>query len=296
METLLGRPLEELVPEREDKDDDSDDDEFLSMGKTASFANKKSKGSSPPTASARASASSGTTEMASHSLARDERGSGKGKEVVTTATAAAQDAGKEKGGTDDEEDEEDDELFEFESGLTPPPKRRPRPLAPVRDDDDEDDDKAGAPTVQAVTKAPLSQFSSSPAVAITRPNRDTAVAAPPTPTTARFQTGSLGSYRGRPVMMPVVTNPAIQAQAENMGEFSTFVGGLDGRSGMDAGDMNSFRASLALGAGSFSGAPRSLTERMMMEDAAAEASALAETARRKGEVRKQLRDEPATAQ
>ena len=68
--------------------------------------------------------------------------------------------------------------------------------------------------------------------------------------------------------MPVVKNEDLHAQAASLGEFNTFVGGLDGRSGMDEGDLNSFRASLVHTG--FSGTPRSLTERMMLEDAMAE--------------------------
>lgn len=71
--------------------------------------------------------------------------------------------------------------------------------------------------------------------------------------------------------MPVVKNPEVLAQAASLGEFNTFVGSLDGRSGVDEGDLNSFRATLAQSA--FSGTPRSLTERMMMEDAQAERGA-----------------------
>jgi hypothetical protein len=68
--------------------------------------------------------------------------------------------------------------------------------------------------------------------------------------------------------MPVVRNPEVHAQAESLGDFNTFVGGLDGGSGMDEGDMNSFRASVM--PSGFSGTPRSLTERFMMEEAHAE--------------------------
>ena len=65
--------------------------------------------------------------------------------------------------------------------------------------------------------------------------------------------------------MPVVRDPEIYEQAASLGEFNTFVGGLDGRSGMDEGDLNSFRASVV--GPSFNGTPRSFTERLMMEEA-----------------------------
>ncbi|UKZ80758.1 hypothetical protein TrVFT333_008522 [Trichoderma virens FT-333] len=68
--------------------------------------------------------------------------------------------------------------------------------------------------------------------------------------------------------MPVVRNPEVHARAASLGQFNTFVGGLDGRSGMDEGDLSSFRASVVQPG--FTGTPRSFTERFMMEEAQAE--------------------------
>jgi hypothetical protein len=71
--------------------------------------------------------------------------------------------------------------------------------------------------------------------------------------------------------MPVVRNPEVHARAASLGNFNTFVGGLDGRSGMDEADLSSFRASFVRSG--FTGTPRSFTERFMMEEAQAQAQA-----------------------
>ena len=63
--------------------------------------------------------------------------------------------------------------------------------------------------------------------------------------------------------MPVV-NDAAHASAASMGAMNSFVGSVNGRSGLDASDILSFRTSG--GVGSFSGTPKSMSERMMMDD------------------------------
>ncbi|PNP47672.1 hypothetical protein TGAM01_v203044 [Trichoderma gamsii] len=158
---------------------------------------------------------------------------------------------------------DDDDLFEFEpAGLSAPPKPREKPAAPPPDessDDDDDEFEDEMPTMAQSTQQPL--YSTSPAVSIARPQRtENAMAS-----VSRFQPGSLGSYKGRPVVMPVVRNPEVHARAASLGQFNTFVGGLDGRSGMDEGDLSSFRASVVQPG--FAGTPRSFTERFMMEEA-----------------------------
>ncbi|KAK7425345.1 hypothetical protein QQZ08_008131 [Neonectria magnoliae] len=151
--------------------------------------------------------------------------------------------------------DEEDEMFHFEAGgLSAPPRPRPKPIS-VKEEEVEQD-------VEDVPDTKASLYATSPAVHIAK---HSSLSAPTTPTMAKFQAGSLGSYKGRPVIMPVVRNPDIHAQAASLGQFNTFVGGLDGRSGMDEGDLNSFRASVATMA--FSGTPRSFTERLMIEDA-----------------------------
>ena len=61
-----------------------------------------------------------------------------------------------------------------------------------------------------------------------------------------------------------IVDPEVHARAAEMGGISSFVGSVDGRSGFDESDIQSFRASG--GIGSFSGTPKSMSERMMMDD------------------------------
>lgn len=231
------------VSEEPDEDEESSDDDFLSMAKPKSFTNKKA--------------------PASPSLNRIPEESQINEPVATAASIAVQSSEirKESGTSEDLDDdiEEEDELFHFEdageTSTSSKPKSKPKPILPEEEEETEVD-------LPDVPESEQSLYATSPAVHITkRPSSS----GPATPSVARFQAGSVGSYKGRPVIMPVVRNPEVHAQAASLGHFNTFVGGLDGRSGMDEADLSSFRASVANTG--FSGTPRSFTERLMMEEA-----------------------------
>lgn len=230
----------DTVQQDDEDDDSSEEEEFLSMAKPRSFESKSSITSSLP------------------SRSRDQ----KPQPSMPARNSVADKAGAgEKDQTSLEEFDEDDDVFHFETGglsAPPEPKRRPAPLT-------EDDVDMSETTTAAASLDPSPHQPSSPAVPISRPS---AQSGSPTPPTSQYEGRSMGSYRGRPLFMPVVKNPELHAQAASLGEFNTFVGGLDGRSGVDEGDLNSFRASFVQT--SLSGTPRSLTERMWMEDAQAE--------------------------
>jgi hypothetical protein len=234
---------------------DSSDDEadYLAMGKRKSAMKQKS--TSPP-------ATQLPIRGASNGISHTAPGSNQSHPNVDKASRETRSpATMDNESFDDYGD--DDDLFEFEpAGLSAPPKPREKPAAPPPDessDDDDDEFEDEMPTMAQSTQQPL--YSTSPAVSIARPQRtENAMAS-----VSRFQPGSLGSYKGRPVVMPVVRNPEVHARAASLGQFNTFVGGLDGRSGMDEGDLSSFRASVVQPG--FSGTPRSFTERFMMEEA-----------------------------
>lgn len=232
------------VNEEGNDDDSSSDDGFLAMAKPKSFRHKLAlQPAGPPSPSKEAI---------------EEPSSPESKSMKTTDSSGQK---KNAHSRDEGRTEEEEDPFHFEmAGLSAPPRPRARP-PPIttRDEEDIEDDPAPPARVD------LSSYSTSPAVSIARPN---VPSGPTTPTSAKFQAGSVGSYKGRPIVMPVVRNPEVHAQAESLGDFNTFVGGLDGGSGMDEGDMNSFRASVM--PSGFSGTPRSLTERFMMEEAHAE--------------------------
>ncbi len=72
--------------------------------------------------------------------------------------------------------------------------------------------------------------------------------------------GVVGSYKGRVFSLPIVS-PEVHAIAASMGDIHSFVGSVHGRTGLDESDDQAFRASFKN-----SGTPRSLSERMRMED------------------------------
>ncbi|KAK4074782.1 uncharacterized protein Triagg1_4931 [Trichoderma aggressivum f. europaeum] len=231
-----------------DADDSSDDeDEYLAMGRRKTSATQKPASVSVAQLPA-ARVSNGLTAAASTSDSSNP------KESRTPAAV-------EDESVDDYGD--DDDMFEFEpGGLSAPPKPRERPpLPPDEEESSDDESQDDVPNMDRPSQPTL--YSTSPAVSIARPRPENAMS-----TVSRFQPGSLGSYKGRPVIMPVVRNPEVHARAASLGQFNTFVGGLDGRSGMDEGDLSSFRASVVQPG--FTGTPRSFTERFMMEEAQAE--------------------------
>lgn len=226
------REIEVNNDDEDDDDDDSSDDDFLAMAKPKSFANKKAIMSpvsrSPPQTTV--SPPTPTSPQATRDSAP------KGSPVIgPAASKKAQEAV--------EVDEED--MFHFEGG--PPSQPRPMP-APIEEDEEED---AEEPAQDGPTL-----YSTSPAVTVPK----TEAPLPP-----HMIAGSVGSFKGRSVHMPVVKDPDVYAQAASLRDISSFIGGVDGRSGADEGDLASYRASV--GQVLFSGTPRSLGERMMMEEA-----------------------------
>ncbi|PQE04543.1 hypothetical protein CJF31_00007422 [Rutstroemia sp. NJR-2017a BVV2] len=139
--------------------------------------------------------------------------------------------------TFNEEDDHDD-LFHFDETLDrgSPPEDQ--------DQDDSDTEEASSPGLSDDTKLNLAR-------------------SPPRPVVATPAKGIVGSYKGRPFGMPVVSDE-VHARAASLGNMNSFVGSVNGRSGLDESDVLSFRASG--GVGSFSGTPRSMSERLMMED------------------------------
>lgn len=254
-------PARPSKPAESDDDDSSDDENFLSMAKPRSFESKSSIGLARAQSN---SNSNGTAEAAAAPAATAAATPSSPAVPVNNTNSSSngtitQDEDKEQLSSEDYDDYDD--MFEFETagGLSAPPKPKARP-PPIEEDENEHDD------IDSSVEAPPT----SPGVPIpARPESTASTSPSTTPTTSKFEARSLGSYKGRPLMMPVVKNPELHAQAASLGEFNTFVGGLDGRSGVDEGDLNSFRASFSSSM-RFSGEPRSFTERMMMEDMAEE--------------------------
>ncbi|KAJ9154754.1 hypothetical protein NKR23_g2252 [Pleurostoma richardsiae] len=157
----------------------------------------------------------------------------------------------------------DDDLFQLDAadddeGLRKVASARASLTEPVPVDDAEPEPELPEDRFSA------SIYSASPAVAIHRCLHDRN---PPTTTTlaGSLPVGSIGSIRGHPIRIDVVKDPKLLEEAMAMGDFKTFVGSVNGRSGVDTSDANSYRASLK---DLYSGTPMSLSQRMALERAA----------------------------
>ena len=81
--------------------------------------------------------------------------------------------------------------------------------------------------------------------------------------------GGVGSYKGHPFNMPIVNNE-IHAMAASLGNMQSYVGSMSGRTGLDESNPQSFKESFGKSSSaprsSFTGTPKSFSERMAMEN------------------------------
>lgn len=130
------------------------------------------------------------------------------------------------------------------------------------------EDEDAEPEAEQETKRPVnplaahstSQYTTLPARTVSTRSPDARSMTPPT--SSRFLQGSVGSYKGQSLRVSAVLNPKLQEAAEAMGDFTTIVGSIHDRNSYE--DLGSFGANTAA---SFTGAPRSFSERMAMEEA-----------------------------
>ncbi|KAM7222460.1 hypothetical protein V8F06_002238 [Rhypophila decipiens] len=91
------------------------------------------------------------------------------------------------------------------------------------------------------------------------------VALPAVSPSAALFSHSVGSYKGHSVMISPISNPRLYDEIASMDDVPhPFVGGIDGRTGVDTADMGSYRANLTR---NLAGTPRSFTERLALEEA-----------------------------
>jgi hypothetical protein len=190
-----------------------------------------------------------------------------GKPVHSLETFGGGDEANIGAGLSFTEDDHDD-LFHFDENAEQripsigedPQMKRFRPYSPEPEEDSDSTESPISPGPRNQRpdlgqQVKLPPYSNSPARGITKP----------TPRSSSLPTsqGVVGSYKGKSFSMNIV-DPAVHARAAEMGGITSFVGSVDGRSGFDESDIQSFRASG--GIGSFSGTPKSMSERMMMDD------------------------------
>ncbi len=146
--------------------------------------------------------------------------------------------------------DDDDADGDYDEKKSPPPGED-EDESPASDTSDRDDSPS-SPLKEEKEPLKLSLYPSSPARAIIRPNQRAKSEDTPSK-------GVVGSYKGRPFSMEIVS-PEVHAMAASLGNFSSFVGSVHGRTGLDESDDASYQASFR---GSL---PRSLSERMRLED------------------------------
>jgi hypothetical protein len=159
-------------------------------------------------------------------------------------------------------EDDHDELFHFDEDT----EHRSSPREEEKDDSDTA--STASPVAETHSTSPVTETRSKPVTLSSysgSPARDIMKPAPKA-TNMSSSRGSVGSYKGHPFNMPIVSDE-IHAQAASLGAINSFVGSVNGRSGLDESDVQSFRASGGMGSFSkFSGTPRSMSERMMMDE------------------------------
>ncbi|KAI1417773.1 hypothetical protein F5Y13DRAFT_62319 [Hypoxylon sp. FL1857] len=232
--TQLGAPLAAVkeVEETETAEDADDTDDVLMMPPLSSFKNKKR--FSPPLEAAP------KVESNTHKLQDPAKGHSQSTESSNP---------------DSEPYLAEEDMFEFEDSQAEgssikSDKDRTTKYIDEEEEEDDDDEADATP----IAENPV-LYSTSPAIPVRKP----APPSPPSPS-PRHMAASVGSYRGKPFSIGIVRDPELHKKAEEMGDFYTFVGSVDGRSGVD--EISSYRPELTY----FNGTPRSLSERLMKED------------------------------
>ncbi|KAK4165397.1 hypothetical protein QBC43DRAFT_33310 [Cladorrhinum sp. PSN259] len=154
--------------------------------------------------------------------------------------------------------EDEDPLFDFEDegngGLNSTAEKYL-----TEDEDDEDDKPIELPRkLRGLPKA-IQTATASDADRIKQKARSV----PPMSPSAVLFGHSMGSYNGAAIQANPINNHKLYDEIAGMKDVHFFVGSVDGRSGVEAADMGSYRAL----AKSFPTMPRSFTERLAMEEA-----------------------------
>ncbi|KAI1085781.1 hypothetical protein F5B20DRAFT_575285 [Whalleya microplaca] len=151
----------------------------------------------------------------------------------------------------------DEDIFKFDDSREDTLDEKGDKVEPAKYIEDEEDDEADTTPIAEFPPgdSATALYSTSPGIPIAKP-----VTPPPGSPPSRSVAASAGSYRGKSFSIDVVSNDEIHRKAAEMGDFYTFVGSVDGRSGVD--ETSSYRPELTY----FNGTPRSLSERLMKED------------------------------
>lgn len=245
--TLAGTPLQSVRESEYDSDLDGDGAEN-SMPALTSFKGKKRFSPEP--------SSTALGEMAPRQ--REAHGAKTPTENIPIPPKSGSAFSLDDGG------EEEEDLFGFEDDsikdTTGRESPRDRTTKYTEDYDDlVEDSKGKRPARTADEKTPsthpISPYSSSLSRNIPKPRSPKI-----SPPTSFRQGTSIGSYRGKPIQMSSVRNEEVHKKAQAMGDFQSFIGSVDGRSGID--ESTSYRPETM----KFVGEPRSFSERFFREE------------------------------
>ncbi|KAI8634598.1 hypothetical protein F5Y19DRAFT_118203 [Xylariaceae sp. FL1651] len=183
-------------------------------------------------------------------------------EAAPTKIIMPNEAFRSQSNNDQAFDEED--MFEFETEPNEKSASQTRAMKEtskyIEDEEAKEGEEQSTSMADNTAREQFILYSASPAVPIAKPTNPPP--ASPTSSTSAVSKqidASAGSYKGRPFIIGVVRNEELLKKAAEMGDFSSFVGSVDGRSGVDA--SNSYRQEPNF----FNGTPRSLGERLMEE-------------------------------
>ncbi|KAG6039274.1 hypothetical protein E4U19_006536 [Claviceps sp. Clav32 group G5] len=134
---------------------------------------------------------------------------------------------------------------------------------PMEQEEEEDEESESDDETYTTPLKLTSPYATSPAVTIPMPKglRDEE---PLTPSRSKYQSGTVGSYKGRPLVMSVLRNPDILDQIMSSEPIEPIVGSLRDRSPADDSKSNTLEESIEERLAAY--APKSFSERLMIED------------------------------
>ncbi|EJT81944.1 hypothetical protein GGTG_01918 [Gaeumannomyces tritici R3-111a-1] len=266
----LGSPLQDLEAYPDDASDS--DDDFVSMpvrqGRKRSIS-PESRSPLPsllPTGSADVQPQSPSSAPAVGSTKAMTTPETPGKNGVNGKSAEAVKKPKPGGkiAVDDTSEADGEDFFEMEDDDSRPrTKRETRPY--IEEDESESDDEHVDTVEVAAHAAAVEAQVLSHSLTPSRPFTGSGVGGDPLGSPATVPV-SVGSYKGRPISFDIIKDPMVHQKAAELGNLPTFVGSVH-----DSADpTSSFRGGSSLpgggGSSAFAGTPRSLVERLMLEE------------------------------
>ncbi|KAI0858918.1 hypothetical protein F4860DRAFT_283932 [Xylaria cubensis] len=129
------------------------------------------------------------------------------------------------------QDREEEDMFKFdheESALEPQAVTNTSKY--IEEEQEEVEEQTTPLADNSAEEPPISLYSTSPAIPIIRP---ASLQAGSASSVSKRMGASAGSYKGKPFIIGVIRDEELYKKAEEMGDVYTFIGSVDGRSGVD---------------------------------------------------------------